>query len=74
MQEGPAPSGMPAPSHVVEHIGPLVVKPTDQEIRFCRDPDHLEAALLRAAGGSATLYGSGGSIRHLIASLPRRLP
>ncbi len=47
---------------LAEHIGPLTVKPTAREIQFYRDKGHLEGALLRAAGSSANLFGSGGPV------------
>ncbi len=47
---------------LAEHVGAMIVQPTEDEIRFVADAHHLEAALLRAASGGRNQLGSGGRI------------
>lgn len=47
---------------LASHVGPLTVKATEQEIQFFRETGHSEAALLRAASGGSSFFGSGGRI------------
>lgn len=57
---------------LAQHLGPLTVTATEAEIQFWNEKGHAEVALLRAVGaGTASICGSGGSIRQLFASLPR---
>lgn len=44
------------------HVGSVTVEADEREIRLYSEQGHIAAALLRAVGSTASLYGSGGRI------------
>lgn len=61
-----------ARAEIRAHAGTVAVEADAREIRLYSDQSAMAAALLRTAGGNASLCGSGGSIRHLLARISRR--
>ena len=62
-----------ARSEIRDQVGVVTVEADEREIRLYSEQGHIAAALLRASGTHTSLYGSGASISHFLARLPRRL-
>lgn len=51
-----------ARQEIRDHVGTVTVESDEREIRLYGERGHIAAAILRAAGSPASLYGSGGRI------------